>query len=101
MGIAAITLVGLPLALLLGLALLPIAAIAYTASAWALGRAIVAPPRHRVLAFLAGLAILRVAALLPVLGVLVGLAATVFGLGLLVAAIGAAREPAPAGDPGS
>lgn len=100
-GIAAITLVGLPLALAIGLALLPIGAVAYVASAWALGRAIVKPPRERILAFLAGLAILRAAALLPVLGLLVGLAAVVFGLGLLGAAIGAAREPRAAGAPGS
>lgn len=100
-GIAAITLVGLPLALILALALLPLAALAYTASAWALGRALVGPPRHRALAFLAGLAILRALALVPILGLLVGLAAAVFGLGLLVAAIGAARKPAPASAPDS
>ena len=99
--IAAITLVGLPLAIGIGLALAPLAAIAYVTAAWALGRAIVKPPRGRILAFLAGLAILRVLALLPVLGVLVGLAAIIFGFGLLGAAIGAARTgpaeaPAPA-----
>jgi Polymer-forming cytoskeletal len=91
--LAAITLVGLPLAIGLGLALLPIAAVAYVASAWTLGRAIVKPPRNRALSFLAGLAILRLLALIPVLGLLVGLAAVVFGLGLIGAAIGAAREP--------
>lgn len=100
-GIAAITLVGLPLAIVLGLALLPLAALAYLASAWALGRAIVKPPRGRILSFVAGLAILRALALLPILGLLVGFAAVVFGLGLLGAAIGAAREPAQAGDQGS
>jgi hypothetical protein len=91
--LAAVTLVGLPLAIGLGLALLPIGAVAYVASAWVLGRAIVKPPRNRYLAFLAGLAILRLLALIPVLGFLVGLAALVFGLGLIGAAIGAAREP--------
>jgi hypothetical protein len=99
--LAAITLVGLPLALALGLALLPLAAVAYVTSAWALGRAIVKPPRERILAFLAGLAILRAIALVPILGLLVWLAAVIFGLGLLGAAIGAAREPAPARAPGS
>jgi len=93
-GIAAVTLVGLPLAIAIGLALLPLAAIAYVASAWALGRRIVKPPRHRIWAFLAGLAILRAAALVPILGFLVGFAAVIFGLGLLGAAIGASREPA-------
>lgn len=98
--LAAVTLVGLPLAIGIGLALLPLAAVAYVTTAWALGRAIVKPPRGRILAFLVGLAILRVAALVPVLGVLVWVAAVVFGLGLIGAAIGAARKsdtaPVPA-----
>jgi cytoskeletal protein CcmA (bactofilin family) len=97
--VAAITLVGLPLAIGIGLALAPLAAIAYVTSAWALGRAIVKPPRGRILAFLAGLAILRALALVPILGALVGFAAIVFGFGLIGAAIGAARsgrEAAPA-----
>lgn len=101
--IAAVTLVGLPLALGIVLALLPLGAVAYVASAWALGRRIVKEPRGRILAFLAGLGILRLVALIPVLGFFVGLAAAVFGLGLLGAAIGAAREPrgpAPAQSPG-
>ena len=51
-----------------------LAAIAYVSSAWALGRALVRD-RGRVVAFLAGLAILRALAILPVLGALVGLAA--------------------------
>ena len=103
--LAALTLLGLPLAVLVGLALLPLGAVAYLASAWALGRALLKPPRNRFLAFLAGLAILRLLALVPVLGLLVGLAALIYGLGLLGAAIGAARRPpprpAPAGSPGS
>ncbi len=106
--IAAITLVGLPLAFGILLALLPLAAVAYVCSAWVLGRRIVKPPRSRILAFLAGLGILRAIALIPILGGIVGLAATVFGLGLIGAAIGAAREPRqaqpsppPARSPGS
>ena len=95
--VAAITLLGLPLAVAILLALLPLSAIAYSASAWVLGRAILKPPRERVLSFLAGMAILRLLALVPILGLLVDLAAVVFGLGLIGAAIGAAREPeAPA-----
>lgn len=93
--VVAITLVGLPLAIGLGLALLPLAAVAYATAAWALGRALVKPPRDRIVSFLAGLAILRAAALLPVLGILVWLGAVIVGLGLLGAAIAAARpEPA-------
>lgn len=91
--IALVTLVGIPLAFVIGLALLPLAALAYVTSAYALGRRIVGEPRSRLWAFLAGLGILRALALIPFLGFLVGLAAVVFGLGLLGAAIGAAREP--------
>jgi len=102
--LAAITLVGLPLAFGIFLALLPLGGVAYVASAWALGRRIVKPPRGRIVAFLAGLAILRLAAIVPVVGFFVTLAAIVFGLGLIGAAIGAAREPqelAQAQSPGS
>lgn len=92
---SAITLAGLPLAIGIGLALLPLAALAYVTAAWALGRALVKPPQSRILSFLAGLAILRALALIPFLGLLVWLAAVIIGLGLLGAAIAAARsEPA-------
>jgi hypothetical protein len=100
--IAAITIFGLPLALGVGLSLLPLGSVAYLAAAYALGRRIAKPPRHRMLALVGGLAILRAAALVPYLGALVGLAALVFGLGLIGAAIGAARgpsDPAPAQSP--
>jgi hypothetical protein len=92
--LAAITVLGLPLALGIVLSLLPLGAVAYVAAAYALGRRVVRPPRERMLSFFAGLAILRLATFVPFLGVLVGLAALVFGLGLIGAAIGAAREPA-------
>lgn len=97
--LAAVTVVGLPLALGLVLAMAPLGAVAYCVSAYALGRAMVREPRGRILAFLAGLAVLRALALVPVLGLIAGLAAVVFGLGLIGAAIGAARgpdEPEPA-----
>jgi hypothetical protein len=93
--IAAVTVVGLPLAFVIALALLPLWAVAYCTSAWVLGRRIVKQPRHRILAFLAGLGILRALALVPILGFLVGIAAAVFGLGLIAAAIGSAREGPP------
>lgn len=100
--IAAVTLVGLPLGFLILLALLPLGAVAYCVAAWSLGRRIVGPTRGRILAFLAGLAILRALALVPILGFLVGIAAAIFGLGLIGAAIGAARErPEPAPTPGT
>jgi hypothetical protein len=91
--IAAITLVGLPLAFGIGLALLPLGAVAYLASAYALGRRMVEPPRHRMLSLLAGLGALRLVAFVPILGAVVAIAAVIFGLGLIGAAIGAAREP--------
>jgi hypothetical protein len=91
--VAAVTLVGLPLSIALGLAALPFAGLAYVTAACALGRMIVKPPHGRIPAFLAGLAILRVAALVPGVGILVGLAAVIVGLGLLGAAIAAARRP--------
>ncbi|HEX5712025.1 MAG TPA: polymer-forming cytoskeletal protein [Solirubrobacterales bacterium] len=94
--VAAITLLGLPLAIGIVLALGPLGAIAYVTAAFALGRRWVGPPRHRMLALLAGLAALRLLALVPVLGAIVGIAAVIFGLGLIGAAIGAARDP---GDP--
>ncbi len=92
--LAAITLLGLPLALALGFAMLPLLATGYVTGAWALGRVVVKPPRGRILAFLAGLGILRAAALVPVLGALVTFATAIVGLGLLGAAIAAARQPA-------
>lgn len=101
--IALVTLVGIPLSFLIWLALLPLAALAYVTAAYALGRRMVGEPRSRFWAFLAGLAVLRALALIPFLGFLVGLAAVVVGLGLLGAAIGAARdpEPEPAQSPGN
>jgi cytoskeletal protein CcmA (bactofilin family) len=98
-GIAAATLVGIPLALALLLALLPLAAIAYATTAWALGRALVKGRGDRVVPFLVGLAILRALALIPLLGVLVWIAAVLVGLGLLLAAIGATRTGAGTGPP--
>ncbi len=101
--IAAITLVGLPLAIGIGLLLAPLGTVAYLVSAYALGRRMVEAPRHRMLSFLAGLGALRVAAYVPILSTIVGIAALLFGLGLLGAAIGAARDPDPdpARTPGS
>jgi cytoskeletal protein CcmA (bactofilin family) len=86
-----VSLLGLPLGVLMLLAMLPLYALGYTTSAWLFGRRILGPTRGRILAFLAGLAILRVIALIPILGGLVWFVATVFGLGVLVVAAGRAR----------
>ncbi len=90
--IALVTLVGIPLGVALLLALLPLYAIGYTTSAWILGRRFVGPPRGRVLAFLAGLAVLRVLAIIPIVGGIVWFAATVVGLGALLIAVWRARR---------
>lgn len=74
------------------LAALPLYAIGYTTSAWLLGRRLLGPPRGRVLAFLAGLAILRVLAIIPIFGGIVWFAATVDGLGALLVATWRARH---------
>jgi len=96
----AATAVGLPLAGLLLLALLPLYALGYVAAAWLVGRRVLSGRRDRFVPFLVGLLILRLLALVPILGVLVGIAATVLGLGALGIAAwragGAGRGGAPA-----
>lgn len=109
-GLALVTLVGIPLGLGLLLALLPLYWIGYTAGAWLLGRLLIGPPRSRAVAFLAGLGILRALALVPVIGGLPWLVATIAGLGVLLVAVwqaraghvqkGAAVERTPARAPG-
>jgi hypothetical protein len=91
--IAVLTLVGIPLGIGLGLALFPLFALGYTTSAWILGRRLLGPPRGRALAFLAGWGILRLVAIVPALGELAWLAATVFGLGVLAVTTWRARQP--------
>ena len=97
--IALVTIVGIPLGFGILAALALIYALGYSASAWILGRRIVREPTAWIVAFLAGWGILRVLALVPILGGLVSFAAMVFGLGALIVAIWRARttsHPAPA-----
>lgn len=82
----------IPLGLFLLLALALVYTIGYVAGAHALGRRLLGPPRSRFVAFLAGWAILRAIALIPVVGGLVWLVAAVVGLGALWVA--ARRSPA-------
>ena len=84
--IALVTIVGIPfgVGMLLGLAL--IYSLGYTASCFALGRALIKPPTSRYLAFLAGWAIVRVASLVPFVSGLVWFVAVVYGLGTLAVA---------------
>ena len=89
--------VALPLGLFMLLALGLVYTVGYVAGAHAIGRLLVKEPTSRFLAFLAGLAILRAIALVPVLGGLVWVLASIFGLGVLwVAGRWGADEPAPA-----
>jgi hypothetical protein len=94
--IALVTVVGIPLGLGLLAALLLIYALGYSATAWILGRSIVRRPTGWVVAFLVGWAILRVVALIPILGGLVWFAAVVVGLGALAVAIWRARSASQA-----
>jgi hypothetical protein len=94
------SLVGLPLGVVVLLTLGFLYMLGYVASAYFLGRLILRPPSNRFLAYIVGWAILSVAGLIPVVNGLVFIAATVYGLGMIVVAIFRARsgprETAPA-----
>jgi cytoskeletal protein CcmA (bactofilin family) len=93
--LAFLTIVGIPLAIALLLAIFPLYLLGYVTSAWLLGLRLVSG--RPVLGFLAGWGILRALALVPVVGGLVWFGATVLGLGALgVAAWRARSGPAPA-----
>ena len=80
------TVVGIPLGLFLLLALALVYTVGYVAGAHGIGRFVMKPPASRWVAFLVGWLILRVIALIPVLGGLSWLLAAIFGLGLLLVA---------------
>jgi cytoskeletal protein CcmA (bactofilin family) len=88
--IALITVVGIPLGAGLLLAMLPIYGLAYTSSAFVVGR-LVSKQGARILAFIIGLVVLRVLALVPFLGGIVWFLATILGLGALFVAAQRAR----------
>jgi hypothetical protein len=99
--LALVTLVGIPFGVALLLAAVPVLLLAYATAAWIVGRRVL---RNRSTspwaALLAGWGILRLVALIPVAGALVGFAATVVGLGALTVALWQARTPrAPAAGP--
>jgi hypothetical protein len=81
-----LTIVGLPLGLFVLFALALIYTVGYTVGAVGIGR-LVMRSSSRYVAFLVGLAILRALAFIPIVGGLVWLLATVWGLGLLAVAI--------------
>jgi hypothetical protein len=92
--LALVTLVGIPFGVALLLAAIPVLLLAYATAAWIVGRRVL---RNRSTspwaALLAGWGILRLLALIPVAGALVGFAATVVGLGALTVALWQARTP--------
>ena len=92
--LALITLVGIPFGIALLLATIPVLLVAYVTSAWMVGRRVLRNrSTSRWAALFAGWAILRVLALIPVVGALVGLVATVVGLGALAVALWRAGRP--------
>jgi cytoskeletal protein CcmA (bactofilin family) len=87
-----VTVVGIPLGFMLLLLLAPLYSLGYIAASYGIGQRILGPERGRFVAFLVGLAILRVLAIVPILGGIIGFLATVFGLGLLVLAVARSRS---------
>jgi hypothetical protein len=104
--LAILTLLGTPLGFFGLLALAVLGALGYTVAGVFLGRLVVREPANVLLAFLAGWAALRAVDLIPVLGGLVGFAASALGIGALAVAAwprvaergtGAVVAPAPSG----
>jgi hypothetical protein len=87
-----VTVVGIPLGLFVLFALALIYTIGYTVATHGVGR-LVMRSSSKYVAFLIGLVILRVLALIPIVGGLLWLLASVWGLGLLAVAIRAGRAP--------
>ena len=87
-----VTVVGIPLGLFVLFALALIYTIGYTVATHGVGR-LVMRSSSRYVAFLIGLVILRGLALIPILGGVLWLLASVWGLGLLAVAIRAGRTP--------
>ena len=90
----------IPLGLFILLALGLVYTVGYVAGAHAIGRLLVKAPTPRFVAFLAGWGILRVIALVPVLGGLTWMLVTILGLGVLwVASRRTTAAPTPAVPP--
>jgi hypothetical protein len=87
-----VTVVGIPLGLFVLLALALIYTVGYTVATLGVGR-VVMRTSSRYVAFLVGLVILRALALIPVVGGLLWLLASAWGLGSLAVAIRAGRTP--------
>jgi cytoskeletal protein CcmA (bactofilin family) len=91
--VALVTLVGIPFGIAVLLAAIPVLLVAYATAAWIVGRRVLRNrSASRWAALFAGWGILRLVALIPIAGELVGLAATVVGLGALAVALWRARR---------
>ena len=89
-----VVVVTIPLGLFLLLALALLYTLGYVAGAHVLGRQLMKPPSSRFLAFLIGWLILRGIGLIPVLGGLVWVVASIAGLGAIVLAARGSRPAA-------
>jgi cytoskeletal protein CcmA (bactofilin family) len=90
-----LSLVGIPLGLLGLLSLTLLYAIGFVVAGLTLGRLMVKEPASRYLALLAGLVILRLVGLVPVVGGLITFLASAYGIGAVtIAGWRAARRPA-------
>ena len=89
-GLITVTVIGTPLGIILLATLIPLFALAYVSSAFAVGRLIL--KGSGIPAFLLGMLILCLLTLVPFLGALVTLLAIVFGLGLLLTTLIRARS---------
>jgi hypothetical protein len=90
--IALVTLVGIPLGIGLLLALIPLWAVGYVAGTFVLGRLILRDA-GRFVAFLLGLLIVQVLALIPFVNALVVIVVVAIGLGTLIVAAWRANRP--------
>jgi Polymer-forming cytoskeletal len=89
--IANLTVVGLPLGFGLLAAMGLIYATGYCASAWIIGRRIVRESTGRVASFLAGWAVLRVLAFIPIVHIFLFAVAVIYGLGALLVTLRRSR----------
>jgi hypothetical protein len=90
--LALVTLVGIPLGIGLLLALIPLWAVGYVAGTFVLGRLILRDA-GRFVAYLLGLLIVQVLALIPFLNALVAIVVVAVGLGALIVAAWRANRP--------
>jgi hypothetical protein len=85
------TLLGLPLGLVVLLALAFVYSLGYVWTAWAIGRSLWRPPRNRPLALVSGWLILRAVALIPFAGGITWAVGALYGVGAMSVATWRAR----------